>query len=280
MPGATARASVAAGSSVVLPSRWAKAGRDIVDGFSKYWLWSAAAFQDIKLRYRGSLFGPFWLTLSTMVMIGSMGVIYPHLFHTDMRSYLPFLAIGIVIWQLIQSMINDSCQTFVDAKSVILQSPMPFSVHAYRIVARNLIIFAHNFVIIPFILLFFDVPTSVAAWQIVPALALIAINGTWLAIFFGMTSARFRDIAPILANVVQVLFFVTPIFWSPEILGKWEKLFELNPIFAAIDVIRAPLLGKAPIALSWPVLLLTTLIGSGLTFAFFARFRSRIAYWI
>lgn len=238
------------------------------------------AFQDIKLRYRGSLFGPFWLTLSTMIMIGSMGVIYPHLFHTDIHTYLPFLAIGIVIWQFVQTMVTDGCQTFISAQEIILQAPMPFSVHVYRMVARNFIIFAHNFLIIPFVLVIFGEPTGLAAIEVIPALALIAVNGVWLGIFFGMSSARFRDVPPVTASAFQVLFFITPVFWAPEVLGKWETLFELNPIFAAIDVIRAPLLGKQPAELSWLVLVVTTVVGSGLTFAFFARFRSRIAFWI
>lgn len=261
-------------------SRAGQAARDILDGLRKYWLWWAMALQDIKLRYRGSLFGPFWITLSTMIMIGTMGVIYPHLFHTDVRTYLPFLTVGIVIWQFLQTIVNESCQTFLGGKNIILQAPMPFSIHAYRMVTRNFIVLAHNFVIVPIILVMFSVPVGWGALQIFPALALIAINGVWLGTFFGMAGARFRDIPQILANIVQVLFFVTPVFWSPEVLGKWAQLCELNPFFAAIDVIRAPLLGQAPVASSWPVLIVTTLIGSSLTFAFFARFRSRVAYWV
>jgi ABC-type polysaccharide/polyol phosphate export permease len=261
-------------------SRMARAAHDIIEGLEKYWLWNSMAFQDIKLRYRGSLLGPLWLTFSTAIMIGSMGIIYPHLFHTDVHSYLPFLAIGLVIWQIIQTMVSDGCQVFISAQEVILQAPMPFSVHVYRMVARNFIILGHNLLIIPFVLLIFSVPTSITALQAVPALILVAINGVWLGLFFGMASARFRDIPPVVASVFQVLFFITPVFWAPEVLGKWETLFELNPIFAAIDVIRAPLLGKSPANLSWLVLLFTTFAGSAFTFAFFARFRSRIAFWI
>ncbi|HVA15187.1 MAG TPA: ABC transporter permease [Stellaceae bacterium] len=276
----SSKSDAAVTAEVPRPSRATPAARDLVAGLGKSWLWTAMAMQDIRLRYRGSLLGPFWITLSTAVMVGVMGVIYPHLFHTDVRSYLPFLAIGIVVWQFIQTVIIDSCQVFLDAQGVILQAPLPFSIHVYRMVARNFIVLAHNLVIIPAVLVILRVPIGLSALQIVPALTLIAINGVWLGILFGMISARFRDIPPIVASVVQVLFFITPIFWSPEVLGKWERLFELNPIFAAIDVIRAPLLGKAPVFLSWPVLAATTVIGSTLTFAFFARFRSRIAYWI
>lgn len=262
------------------PSRTVKAGRDITDGLAKYWLWFTMALQDIKLRYRGSIFGPFWLTLSSMIMIGTMGVIYPHLFHMDAKAYLPFLAIGIVIWQFVSGMITEGCQTFIAAQDVILQLQMPYSVHAYRMVARCFIVLAHNFVIIPIVLIYFGVPVGVGLLAIIPALALLAVNGVWFGLLFGMASARFRDVPPIVANGIQMLFFITPIFWAPEVLGKWQTLFELNPIFAAIDVIRAPLLGKSPVSLSWPVLLVATALGSSLTFALFVRFRSRIAYWL
>jgi ABC-2 type transport system permease protein/lipopolysaccharide transport system permease protein len=68
------------------PSSTMEAWRDLVAGLSRAWLWTALAGQDIKLRYRGSLLGPFWLTLSTCIMIGAMGFIYARLFHTDVAS--------------------------------------------------------------------------------------------------------------------------------------------------------------------------------------------------
>jgi lipopolysaccharide transport system permease protein len=45
------------------------------------------SFLDIRLRYRGSMLGPFWLTLSTGVMIGALGFLYAGLFHTDIHTY-------------------------------------------------------------------------------------------------------------------------------------------------------------------------------------------------
>jgi ABC-2 type transport system permease protein/lipopolysaccharide transport system permease protein len=109
---------------------------------------------------------------------------------------------------------------------------------------------------------------------------LLAIDGVFICIFFGMFSARFRDVPPIVASFVQVLFFVTPIFWPVEALGPYKDIAEYSPMFAAIDVIRAPLLGVAFAPHSWLILIGTTLVISALTFAFFARLRSRIAYWI
>lgn len=266
--------------AAVQPSRTTAALNDLVSGMFKSWMWSAMAQQDIRLRYRGSVLGPFWLTLTTIIMISAMGIIYARLFNMEIVHYLPFLTIGLVLWQFISSMINEGCQTFLAAQNVIQQVPMPFSVHAWRTVYRNLLVLAHSLVIVPFVLVIFGLSIKWNVVTILPAFVLLAINGVWICLLLGMLSARYRDVPPIVASFVQVIFFVTPIFWPPDALGRWKQFMPLNPLFAAIDVIRAPLLGGEPLAYSWLSLLVVTVLGSVVTFAVFVKFRPRIAYWI
>ena len=227
-------------------SRSAAAWDDLVEGMSKSWMWSAMAMQDIRMRYRGSLLGPFWLTISMVIMIAAMGVIYARLFNMEITRYLPFLTVGLVIWNFVSTVIIEGCQTFLSAQNVITQVRMPFSVHAWRTVYRNLIVLAHNTVIVPLVLIIFHVPVGWTVIFIVPALVILTINGLWISILLGMISARYRDVPPIVMSFVQVIFFITPIFWPPEALGIWMQALPLNPLFAAVDVVRAPLLGAAP----------------------------------
>jgi len=279
--GAMVVQSISASAGLPLPpSRMAAAWGDLLEGSSKSWMWSAMAMQDIKLRYRGSVLGPFWLTISTVIMVAAIGLIYARLFNIEIGRYLPFLTIGLVIWQYVSSLITDGCQTFLSAQNVIHRVPMPFSIHVCRSVYRNLIVLAHNMVIVPVVLVIFHVPVGWNVLSIVPALILITLNGMWVAFLLGMLSARYRDVPPIVTSFVQVVFFVTPIFWPPAALGIWTPFLPLNPLFAAIDVVRAPLLGQAPLAYSWSVLLIVTVLGCLGTFAIFVKFRPRIAYWI
>ncbi len=262
------------------PSRAVLAWSDLAQGFSRSWMWTALAVQDIRLRYRGSVLGPFWMTISTFVMVIAMGFIYAHLFHTDTRSYMPYLTIGLIVWQLISTLITEGCQTFLATETVIQQVPIPFSIHVYRVVCRNFIVFAHNLVIVPIGLVAFAIPLD---WHILEAAAgcvVLAVNGVWVCIFLGTLSARFRDIVPIVTSFLQVAFFLTPVFWPIEALGIYRPLAELNPLFTAIDVIRAPLIGVPVAPYSWPVLLAMTGLGCGITFFLFARYRGRIAYWV
>jgi ABC-type polysaccharide/polyol phosphate export permease len=262
------------------PSRLREAVTDLCAGLSRSWIWTRLAYQDIKLRYRGSVLGPFWVTLTNLIMIVTMGVIYARLFHIDTATYVPYIMTGLLIWQFISGLIVESCATFTAAQDVIQQVPMPFSVQAYRVVYRNLIVLAHNAVIVPFGLLFFRVQVDWHLVEIIPALVLLSLNGLWISLLLGVISTRFRDVPPIVANIVQVLFFVTPIFWPLRSVGNLEGLLRLNPFFAWIDVVRAPLLGIAPEPTSWPILIACVLVGGLLSFLFFVRFRERITYWV
>ena len=103
---------------------------------------------------------------------------------------------------------------------------------------------------------------------IVPALVIFVINGIWvsiLSILLGMISARYRDRPSDIFRDTDIL-----IFWPPEGLGIWMQALPINPLFAAIDVVRAPLLGGAPMAYSWTVLLFVTIVGCIGTFWLFA----------
>jgi ABC-2 type transport system permease protein/lipopolysaccharide transport system permease protein len=84
----------------------------------------------------------------------------------------------------------------------------------------------------------------------------------------------------IVASIVQVLFFLTPIVFPAAALGDNQWIATVNPLYAVIDVMRAPLLGQPIGAHSWTILLGATVFNCVTGFLFFARFRTRIAYWV
>jgi len=263
------------------PSRLSMATADLVEGGRRTWHWMTLAQQDIKLRYRGSVLGPFWQTLTTAVMIAGMGVIYSKLFHQDLHNYLPMLTVGLIFWMFVAGMITEGCGTFTAVQGIIQQVKLPFSLHVYRLVYRNVLTLAHNFVIVPIVLFIFPRPIHWPSLTLLlPGLLLVIINGVWLSIFLGMVSARFRDVPPIVASIVQVAFFMTPVMWPIEALGSNAWWAQFNPLFAMIDVLRSPLLGMPIAPHSWQLLGLMTALGSAATFGFFVRFRARLAFWV
>ncbi|HLZ65082.1 MAG TPA: ABC transporter permease [Aliidongia sp.] len=254
--------------------------RDLSEGTTRWWLWGLVAWVDIKQRYRGSVLGPFWLTLSTAVMIGALGLLYSRLFNMDMASYLPYLSLGILGWGLISVLLIESCTAFVSAEHVIKQIRMPLSVHLYRVMARNLIIFGHNMVVFVVVALWYQISVGWADLVVVPGLLLLMLAAIPAGLLLAATCARFRDIPPVVASLLQVVFFMTPIMWRPETLGTKIALALYNPFNCFLDLIRAPLLNQPVPTTSWMMTLGVTLLLWLVAFPFFARFRARIAYWV
>jgi ABC-type polysaccharide/polyol phosphate export permease len=115
----------------------------------------------------------------------------------------------------------------------------------------------------------------------IPGLLIVAVNGAWMAMLLGMISARFRDIPPLIGNLVQVMLFITPIFWSPSQLGgKGQYFVDLNYLYHLVDILRSPLLGNKPALLSYVVIIVGAIVGWAITFMIYARFRRRIAFWL
>ena len=117
--------------------------------------------------------------------------------------------------------------------------------HVYRLVWRQMILFAHNIVIFVIIAIIFPKPWSWADLTVLPALALIMLNCVWVSFCFGILATRYRDIGPLLSSLVQLLFFMTPIIWNADTLeqqgaGKYWRIIELNPLLHYLDILRAP----------------------------------------
>lgn len=262
------------------PRRRERAIADLRGGLARWRLAWALARGDITHRYRGSVLGPFWLTLSTAIMLGAMGFLYAKLFRMDVTDYLPWLTVSLIVWNVLQATVNDATISLSSAEGVIRQMPLPYAVHALRVVFRNAVIAAHNLPLIGVIFFIFGVPVHPIIVLALPGLVLMAVGGFAASLFLGMVCARFRDIPPIIGSVMQIAFFVSAIIWKPEQVGWWEPWLPLNPVFALVEAVRAPVMGQTGGLVVWIAAVLWTGLAVAVSWVFFVRFRSRIAFWV
>ncbi len=262
-----------------------RAWGDLVQGFGKRELWLHLGWQDIKQRYRRSVLGPFWITIATGTTAVAMGGLYSKLFKLELSEHLPYVTLGLIVWNLINASILEGSEVFIANEGLIKQLPTPLSVHVYRLVWRQMILFAHNIIIFVIIAIIYPKPWQWTDLTFIPALFLIALNCVWVALCFGILSTRYRDISPLLASLVQLLFFMTPIIWNEATLqkqgaGKWARIVELNPILHYLDIVRAPLLGAEQEWHHWVVVLSLTVIGWIFAALAMRQYRARVAYWV
>jgi len=259
-----------------------RASNDIIDGLRRWPVWASLAYHDIRIRYVRTLLGPLWITVSMAVFVFAMGLVFSTIFNTDYHTYLPLLTASLLIWGLISGILIEAGSTFSAVQFIILSVSAPYSMHVYRAVLRQLIIFGHNALVFIAVILMAGVPVTWATLLFFPGLILLCVTLAWMNLLVAMVGARFRDLQPIIVSVLQLVFFLTPLIWDRHLLeGKAHDLVvDGNPFYHLVEVVRAPLLGKVPPKLSIVSVLAMAILGWLATYLLLVRFRRRIPYWL
>ncbi len=262
-------------------SSFSRAIVDLSESLRAWRLWSLLGWLEIRQRYSRSKLGPLWLTISMGVMVGTLGVVYGTLFGQKLGDYLPMIAVGLVVWNLFSSIVNEGSQAYMASANYIRQVRTPRLIYMLQAAWRNAVIFAHNFVIVVVVLAIFGIKSWAALPLVIPGLALLILNALWMAAFVGLLAARFRDLPQIVEALMQVAFYVTPILFSGQMLsGKHHWIVEFNPLAYLIDAVREPLVGITPSMATWWVSGGMAVIGWLLALAITGRYHKRIPYWV
>ncbi|MGX1857391.1 galactan export ABC transporter permease subunit Wzm/RfbD [Dietzia sp. NPDC055340] len=260
---------------------------DLRQGLHQRELWLSLGWQDIKQRYRRSTLGPLWITIATGVMAVALGFLYSILFQIPLADFLPHVTVGLIMWGFISGCIKEGSEVFIANEGLIRQLPSALSVHVYRLVWRQFLFLVHNLVIWVVLMIVFPRPLGWELLLSVLGLAVLMINGVWVSMLFGILATRFRDIAPLLDSMVQLLFYMTPIVWTTQTLYEQggqiadrARIAELNPLYHYLEIVRAPMLGQPVAAYHWWIVLGCTAVGLLLAFLALRKFRSRVPYWV
>ncbi len=256
------------------------AGRDLNASFQRIGLAWSLAWHDVIARYRGSILGPFWITISMGLMVLGIGFLYSRLQDIPLAEHLPYVALGIVFFGVMSGMINEGCETFVQAKGILSQTSLPMFTFVWRTTMRNLINLAHHLVIVVGVLFIYDYWHTANPFLALVGIVLMVANASWLSMLVGIVSARFRDVPQLVISVMQFAFFMTPVFWRPDDRFDAPALLNLNPFYHLLEAIRAPLMGIPVAGMTYGVLITMAVVGWLLTFTIFARTRRRIVHYL
>jgi ABC-type polysaccharide/polyol phosphate export permease len=263
------------------PLRETAAG-DLLRGLRRRELWGRLGWLDVRRRYRRTTIGPFWNSVTLAVYVLTVGTVGAAIWHQNIYDYLPFLVSGMIVWMLVSGIITESCSVFIAGQSLFRNIRFDYSILAYALVWRNFLVLLHNFAVYFLVVLVLK-PSLLGftALLAIPGLALVLLNGVWVSLLLGIVCLRFRDVPPVVSSIMQIAMLITPLFWPTETLTGIKRFVfvELNPLYHVVDVVRAPLIGRVPDLISYGATIAMTIVGGGLTYVMFERFRKRIAYW-
>jgi ABC-type polysaccharide/polyol phosphate export permease len=255
---------------------------DIREGLRRWRSWNYLAVENVKNRYRRTVLGPWWLTLQMVIFIVGISIVFGHLLHTNLRTFLPYVGLGFIAFSLLTGLTRAGADVFITGSSTLKSTRQPLSNLVLRDVGVEFIHFAHNMVIYVVFLAIGLVPLSPKILIALPIVVVIAANGLFVGLWLGIAVARFRDVQPFINSILGVAVFFSPVFYRLDNLstGIRNALLVWNPFTYLIMAFRAPLIGEPLLTSYYVGTAIVTVVNIALGLAVFTRARSRLPYWV
>jgi len=239
------------------------------------------AWLDTVCQYRRSKIGPLWETINVLVMTLGIAVVSSAVIGGTVSDLIVYIGLGIIVWSAITAQIGEGTTVFVRNREYILSSNLSIDFYVARMSFRILITFCHHLVLYVVAVALGLISLHWIALLAVPGILLLFINGFWTITLLALVCARFRDVELIVRNLLQLAFFVTPIFWDyRHVLTGREYIVDYNVLFYFVEIVRAPLLGEVPPLRTYVVVLAVTLLGYALAYLAYRRMRRSLAFFV
>ncbi|MGQ9627413.1 MAG: ABC transporter permease [Anaerolineae bacterium] len=248
--------------------------------------------RDVKVRYKNSILGIFWSFLNPLIMMATFTVIFTVVMPVGIEKYPVFFLCGLLPWQFFSNSLVAATGSVVGNAPLIKKVYFPREVLPISAVFSNLIFFL-NALALFFILSFFIFGVRLTWWILfLPAIIIIQMTfSIGLALIVSTLNVFYRDTEHIIGVLMQIWFFLTPIFYSADTIPRhytlvgiqldiWRLIHLLNPMAALVALYRFTLYqGSAPpstFLLHISAISLASLVGGYIVFSRYSRWFGEI----
>lgn len=222
---------------------------------SRYFWWNLS-LADLRFKYRRSFLGILWSIIQPLAMTALLSIVMGRFFSMQMSYLAPYMFIGMIVWELLLTSVMNGCNALVNAESYIKLFKHPMTIYPLR---SSITVFI-NFLLAGIGVLAWSIITmpqnfcSFAWLAFFPAGLLLFLlcwcNGIICAFF----SLRFSDLPQLIVIVMQMLWYISPVFFPLDLFRKsrLDFLLQYNPVYHILELFRQPLLhGAMPNAANW-----------------------------
>ena len=215
--------------------------------------------RDMKLLYKRSALGIAWTLINPLLQLAVFSFVFRSVIPINIPQFSSFAFSGLLIWTWSQTALFQATGLITSNKALIRQPNFPTAILPVVTTMTGLI---HFLLALPVLIIFLAVdgvqPNSVLF--VLPLLMVIQFVLTvGLAYPLAALNVTFRDTQHTLGVLLQMLFYLTPIFYDLNSVPKeFQPFYQLNPMVPLIEAYRAILLkGTQP---DWQALLIVSLI--------------------
>jgi ABC-type polysaccharide/polyol phosphate export permease len=191
--------------------------------------------RELKARYRGSVLGFFWSFFNPLLLLLVYTFVFAYVMPPAQLSEIPnfalFLFCGLLPWTWFQASLIESSNILISGGNLIKKVMFPAEILPIVTVLANLVHFLFGLPILIAFLIYFDAPLQLSELVWFPVVVLVQlVLSVSLALILSALTVHFRDIKDILANVMTLWFFATPIvyYWKFAPV-QIRRFLDLNP---------------------------------------------------
>jgi len=204
--------------------------------------------RDLKLRYRGSLLGIAWTLLNPLSELLVLLIVFGMVLRVNIPHYAAYLFTGLLAYGWFQSSLNQATGAIVNNRELVRRPGVPSIILPIVTVASNLVHFLLSLPILFALLILshVEITSAILALPILIGVEFVLILG--FAYPVATMHVWFRDTQHVLRLGLQLLFYLTPVFYDPSMVpARLQPLYRINPMVHMVDAYRAVLVrGEFP----------------------------------
>ena len=256
--------------------------RDFFMTLNNFSSWSYLSYFDLKLKYRRTFLGPWWVVIGIAISASAMCFLWSTIFNLEWKDYLTYLFSGFIIWMWISQIVIDAPEVFTGAASRYIKAyPNPPIFYVFRKCYLTLLLFFHHIPLILVITFYVNGKIELSNLFLLPCgLFLVFLNAILFTVNIGMVAARYRDIDPLIKSLMPPMLLLTPVLWKPEMLGQYIHYTYYNPFTYFVGIIRNELIGLEFDQKIWIGAIFITIVQVLIYIILYSKKSKRITFWV
>jgi len=234
---------------------------------------------EIKSRYNRTALGSFWSSILLFVMVITIGPLYSIIFNQGIE-YIANLAIGLFAWQFIINNVLDSSIAFQKIENLYQNKNIGIFVPSFKTLVLNIILSLHQLLPMAIIFFFWSSEFYLKLLLLLPLLFFLSLVMYPINLFISLISLRFKDVQSGLVSINFLVFFLSPIIWSKDLIPVEKKFFiQLNPITHIMTISRDLILNYKLSFNSFEIIILLTVIFNIFLYFFIKKIKNKFIFW-
>ena len=236
------------------------------------------AITDLKVRYRNSVLGFVWTILEPLLILTVLYVVFTNIFESTIEHYPLYLLLGLIMWNMVVKGTQIGMNSTLSRGPILTQINIPTEIPPISAAITALLMLCVEMIVFAMFMIAFQImPTwTLIILPLIIGLEFLLVLG--LALPLSVVNIKFRDTQFIWGIIIHAGFFLTPIFYTLDVLPeKIQSIIVFNPMVQILNIARdVTIYGELPSIEEFGIPVAMTLLIFGIGYTIYKKASNRI----